>query len=169
LKNEPVIQAYSNYYRSFGKTYHVLPQIESMIFKGKKLNLPIPLLQIVFLLELKNMLLTAVHDVAALEPPVKVDVSTGQEAYILLNTSPKTLKPGDMFVRDMKGVISSIIYGPDSRTRISSDTSEAMIVVYAPPGIARGWIDHHFDSIFSLAENVSMQPEIIFRSIYPEV
>ncbi len=169
LKNDPVIGAYSNYYKPFKKTYHVLPQLESVVFKGRSLNLPIPLLQIIFLSELKNKLLTAVHDMAEVEPPVSLDLSSGEETYSLLNGSQKMLKPEDMFAEDKKGVISSIIYGPDFRTRISKDTNEAMVVVYAPPGINRSSIAEHFDSIHSLSEAVSIDPEIHFREIFPKI
>ena len=167
LKNDSVIQAYTNYYKLFEKTYHVLPQIESLIFKGKPLNLPIPLLQIIFLLEMKNRLLTAVHDMAKIEPPIKVGLSSGQETYTLINGSQKTVKLDDMLTSDRAGVISSIIYGPDSRTKISLKTTEAMIFVYAPSGFNHELIEDHFNDIFLLSKEIYLNPEICYRRIFP--
>jgi len=40
-----------------------------------------------------------------------------------------------MFIADGQGVISSIVYGPDRRTRITLATRNAVFTVYAPAGI----------------------------------
>ena len=81
LRADPVIQAYVGYYKTFKKSYHVLLQLESLLYKDREFHAPDPLLQIIFLTELKNKLLTAVHDVALLEYPLVVGVSSGQEQY----------------------------------------------------------------------------------------
>ena len=60
LKTNKVIEAYTMYYKKFKKTYHVIPQLESVIFNDKKIKMGNPLLHAVFTAELKNMLLTAV-------------------------------------------------------------------------------------------------------------
>jgi hypothetical protein len=52
-----------------------------------------------------------------------------------------------MYMRDAEGVISSIIYGPDGRTRITGGTHSAFYVVYAPPGIRTLALEGHFDDL----------------------
>ena len=44
---------------------------------------------------------------------------------------------------DTQAVISSVLYGPDRRTRINPDTRGVMFVTYAPSGIAEDWVRRH--------------------------
>ena len=39
------------------------------------------------------------------------------------------MKPGDMMISDARGVISSIVYGPDQRTRITPETTRVLLTV----------------------------------------
>src|SRR5512136_1549900 len=116
IKALPVIQAYAAYYERFNKTYHVQLQLESVALKGKSIPRVAALVEAMFMAELGNMLLTAGHDLDAVQSPLRLDVSTGDERYTLLNGQNQVLKPGDMFVADAQGVISDVIYGPDQRT-----------------------------------------------------
>ena len=47
------------------------------------------------------------------------------------------MKPGDMMICDARGIISSIVYGPDQRTRITPKTTRVLFTVYARPGSTR--------------------------------
>lgn len=64
-----------------------------------------------------------------------------------MNGQTQQVKPGDMFVRDRKGIISSIIYGPDQRTKITGKTKNAIFTVYAPVGVEKERIPHHLKDI----------------------
>lgn len=143
----PTIQAYNAYYKAFRKNYHVLFQLESIALKGKSIPDVAALVEAMFVAELKNMLLTAGHDLNALELPVRLDISKGHERYAMLNSKEQTLKPGDMIMTDNQGVISSVIYGPDRRTRITQDTNKALFVVYAPPGVGEDQVIYHLRDI----------------------
>jgi len=94
--------------------------------------------------------LTAGHDLDAVQSPLRLDVSTGSERYVMLNGQEQVLKPGDMFVADSQGVISSVIYGPDQRTRITTTTRRALFVVYAPAGIGAEAVRRHLEDIQAL-------------------
>lgn len=168
LRADPVIQSYVGYYKKFKKSYHVLLQLESLLFKDKEFHAPGPLLQIIFLSELKNKLLTAIHDAAALEYPLEICVASGREQYTQMTGSDVLLKQGDMYINDQKGVISSIIYGPDLRTRITPGTSRALVAVYATAGIDHQLVEAHFDNIISLANEASLNPIIEFNKILPD-
>ncbi len=120
LKALPTIQAYNTYYKRYKKTYHVQLQLESVVFKGKSIPRVAGLVEAMFMAELKNLLLTAGHDLAAVQMPVGIDVAKGTERYIRLNGQEQELKPGDMMIADAQGVISSVIYGPDRRTQFTT-------------------------------------------------
>lgn len=156
----PSIRPYVDYYRRFKKTYHVLLQLESVALKGKPLPRVAALVETMFMAELRNGLLTAIHDADVLAGPVTLDVATGSEHYTLLNGQEQTLKPGDMFIADAHGVISSIVYGPDARTRVTSETTAALYTVYAPAGIGAAAVDSHLRDIAAYAQLVAPQAEI---------
>ncbi len=145
----PSLQPYVTYYNRFKKSYHVLLQLESVALKGKPLPRAAALVEAMFMAELQNHLLTAGHDLDALRAPLRLDVAltSGGEQYILLNGKTETLKPGDMFIADAEGVTSSIIYGPDQRTRITSNTRNVFFTTYAPPGIAASAVQQHLADI----------------------
>jgi DNA/RNA-binding domain of Phe-tRNA-synthetase-like protein len=147
----PSVQPYAAYYDRFKKTYHVLLQLESVALKGKPLPRVAALVEAMFMAELKNQLLTAGHDLDALREPLRLGVAKGDERYTLLNGKEETLKPGDLFIVDAEGVTSSIIYGPDHRTRITPATRNALFTVYAPPGIGPAAVHQHLEN---LHENV---------------
>jgi hypothetical protein len=52
-----------------------------------------------------------------------------------------------MVMRDAHGVISSVLNGPDQRTRIRPETDRVMFAVYAPPGIGAARVTAHLDAI----------------------
>ncbi len=147
LRATPALQAYEAYFKQFKKTYHVLLQLESVAVKGKPIPRPGALVQAMFMAELKNQLLTAGHDLAAVQRPIGIDVAKGSERYILYNGQEQTLKAGDMFIADAQGVISDVIYGPDRRTRIGPGTQDALYTVYAPPGIGEEAVRRHLQDI----------------------
>ena len=147
LEALPVIQAYSAYYKRFKKTYHVLLQLESIAFKGRSLPSVAGLVEAMFMAEIKNLLLTAGHDLDALRPPLVLDVARAEESYTLMRGQPQSLKAGDMRIADSEGIISSIIYGPDQRTQIRESTTGTVFTVYAPPGIAAADVEGHLRDI----------------------
>ena len=147
LKALPTIQAYSAYYKRFKKTYHVLLQLESVAFKGKPIPTVAALVESMFMAELKNLLLAAGHDLEAVQMPVRIDVADGTERFVKINGQEQVLKPGDMYIADAAGIMSSVIYGPDQRTRITQDTRQALFTTYAPAGIERQAVRQHLQDI----------------------
>ncbi len=147
IKSVPVMQAYDAYYRRFKKTYHVQLQLESIIFKGKSIPSGAALVEAMFMAEVKNMLLTAGHDLDSVQLPITLDVSTGDERYTLLRGSEQALKAGDMMMVDRVGIISSILYGPDQRTQITGGTRNVVFTVYAPPGVEEEKVARHLQDI----------------------
>jgi len=145
LREEPVMAAYDAFYRQFRKSYHVQLQLESVVFKGKPIFSPTALVASMFMAELKTGLLTAAHDFSLLQLPLLADIAEGGETYQRLDGSQQELKPGDLYIKDQQGILSSVIYGPDQRTQIQSDTSQAAFTTYGPPGISPAQIEEQLE------------------------
>lgn len=58
-----------------------------------------------------------------------------------------TTRAGDMLMRDGTGIISSVLHGPDQRTRLTEGTTRALFTVYAPAGIGPAAVRTHLDEI----------------------
>lgn len=166
LKALPTIQAYDAYYRRFKKTYHVLLQLESVALKGKSIPRLAALVEAMFVAELKNLLLTAGHDLEAIKMPVRLDVSDGSERYTLINGQEQALKPGDMMIADSEGVISSVLYGPDRRTRIISNTQQVFFAVYVPAGIKKQAVRQHLHDVQANVMLIAPEAETVLLEVY---
>jgi DNA/RNA-binding domain of Phe-tRNA-synthetase-like protein len=147
LRAIPILASYRNYYKRFDKTYHVRHQLESVVFKERSIPRVAALVEAMFMAELKNLLLTAGHDLDAIVPPLRIDVAEGRERYVRMNGEEQILKAGDMFIADAEGIVSCILYGPDSRTRIRPETERVVFTVYAAPGIDARDVHSHLDDI----------------------
>lgn len=166
LAELPVLQAYGKYYKQFKKTYHVQLQLESILFKGKSIQSVAGLVEAMFMAELQNMLLTAGHDLDAVQLPVTVDVAKGDERYVMLSGQEQMLKPGDMMMTDSGGVISSVLYGPDQRTRIMPDMSRVLFMVYVPAGIDAQIVHDHLQSIQANARVIAPGAQTELLQVY---
>jgi DNA/RNA-binding domain of Phe-tRNA-synthetase-like protein len=147
LRALPVMQAYHSYYKRFKKSYHVQLQLESIVFKGKEIPSVAALVEAMFMAELDNLLLTAGHDLAVVQEPVGVYVADGSERFVRINGQEQQLKARDMYIADAEGVLSSVIYGPDQRTRIRPETQQTLFTTYAPPGIGSLAVEKHLRGI----------------------
>ena len=162
----PAIQAYSAFYKAFKKTYHVQLQLESFLFKGRSFPQVSALVDAMFMAELSNLLLTAGHDLASLQGPLRLEIAQGTEIYTTLPGDEKTLKTGDMYISDQDGVISSVLYGPDARTKITSHTQEVLFTVYAPEGISKETILGHLGDIRDNVLSVSPGAQVELSKVY---
>ena len=155
IRELPTIRAYTEYYKKFKKTYHVMLQLESIALKNRNLPRISTLVSAMFAAELKNQLLTAGHDISKLQNPVVLNIANGNESYTGMGGKLQNLNPDDMFISDNVGVISSIIYGPDNRTPINPDTEGVLFTVYGPTGIRQEQIRNHLEDISSYVKLVS--------------
>lgn len=160
LKDHPALSAYAAYYKRFNKTYHVQLQLESIVFKGKSIPRVAALVEAMFMAELKNLLLTAGHDLDAVQGIPTIHVATGDETYSKFNGQDQTLKAGDMYIHDDEGVLSSIIYGPAQRASISPGTTRALFTVYGPPGISFEQMQSHLEDIRDFVKLISPESQV---------
>ena len=166
MSSHPVLQAYNNYYRQFKKSYHVQLQLESIVWKGKSIPSVSALVEAMFMAEMKNMLLTAGHDLDSVQLPLTLEVSMGTESYILMRGDVQVLKPGDMMISDQVGIISDVIYGPDRRTQITADTRNVIFTVYAPEGIDEQAVAEHLQDIRDFILIFAPQAQVEVLKVY---
>lgn len=155
------IQAYDAYYKRFNKSYHVQLQLESIALKGKPIPRVAALVEAMFMAEVKNLLLTAGHDLESLQLPLSLAIAEGTESYTLLRGTEQTLKKGDLYIQDGLGIISSILYGPDQRTQLRPGTQNALFTIYAPEGIIPETLVHHLIDLHDYIKLITpeAQPE----------
>ena len=126
LKNLYPIDKYISYYKNFGYTYHVLPQVES-IAKGKLIPNISPIVTSMFMAEIKNMVLSAGHDLDLIKFPLILDTSSKDESYIGMKGKLISAVENDFLIKDSENIISSILKGPDKRTAINKNTKKRFI------------------------------------------
>jgi DNA/RNA-binding domain of Phe-tRNA-synthetase-like protein len=137
----PVMAAYAAYYRRFEKTYHVQLQLESIAWKGKRLPDVSPAVDANFASEVTTLVLTAGHDADLLHEPIVMDVSRPGDRMAQMNGAVKDLRPGDMIMRDARGISCSIIYGQDDASPISARSTHVLYVAYAPVGVPASHVE----------------------------
>lgn len=154
LKSIHPMDTYVAYYKKFGYTYHVLLQLESVI-NGKSIPSGAPLVEAMFMAELKNMVLTAAHDLEKIDLPMSLRISTGEERFTTLSGRSVITIPDDMMIVDRKSVLSSILRGPDSRTATTAQTTGVVYTAYAPFGVEEQLVYEHMGDIESYVRMVS--------------
>ena len=145
----PVLADYARYYKSFGKTYHVQLQLESIVLKGKQLPNVSPLVDANFVAEMETLVLAAGHDVAKLRPPLVIDVAGAGERMTQMNGNVATMQPGDMLMRDAGAIACSILYGQDNRSPLAAGTTQALYVAYGVPGLPAGVVEKHLEAVLA--------------------
>jgi hypothetical protein len=64
-----------------------------------------------------------------------------------MNGTERVLRAGDMMMVDGTSIISSVLHGPDRRTRIKPETGEVLFAAYAPARIGEGVVREHLEDI----------------------
>ncbi len=168
LKHIYPMEAYVSYYKKFGYTYHVLQQLES-VARGRSIPNVSAAVAAMFMAELKNMLLTAGHDLEKIKQTLILQESSGEECYTGMNGKLINTVPGDIMIRDGESVISSILKGPDNRTRIGTETRQVLFTVYAPAGIDEKDIVRHLSDIESNVRLFSPDAETQVKDLYGNI
>lgn len=167
LKALHPFSAYERYFRRFGQGYPVSHQLESVAMKGKPVLSPSSLVSCMFMAELKNGILTAGHDLDRCNPPFCLDVSQGSETYSVLGGKERRLAAGDMFLYDAKGILSSVLCGPDDRTALSLRTRRVLFCCYGVSAVEATEIKGHLEEIETLVMVLSPSSRRLELSVFP--
>jgi DNA/RNA-binding domain of Phe-tRNA-synthetase-like protein len=149
IDGDPVARAYAGYFRRFGNRYPVVHQAKT-ILAGGTIASQFALVEAMFTAEVDSLVLTSGHDLDVLAGPLRVDVARDGEAYTKINEKIQTLRPGDMVTRDSEGVIASVLYGPDHRTRLRVESRAALFGAWAPVGLTDDVVQAHLDRLAGL-------------------
>jgi DNA/RNA-binding domain of Phe-tRNA-synthetase-like protein len=127
--NLPRVKSYNLFYKKYDKKFPIEYQLKS-ILSGRSIPAVSVLVESMFLSELLNQVLVAGHDLSHLEGELILDLADGTEEYVKINGEPQGLKKNDIIMKDSAGIIASVLYGPDFRTRITRHTTEVAYVGY---------------------------------------
>ncbi|HPJ01491.1 MAG TPA: hypothetical protein PKU80_01450 [Candidatus Limiplasma sp.] len=161
------IKSYVDYYRSFGYSYHVLGQLESILSGKQAMTSASGLLSVMFLTELESMILTAGHDLDTLKVPLRLTASTVQEQFKSISGKEVTTVLSDLMVVSDHQVISSILRGPDLGSRITPKTTSVLFTLYAPPGVEKSAVDSALHMLEARIRSVSAASQTLSLSVYP--
>ena len=161
----PGIQAYQAYYQRFNANYHVRFQIESVALKGKPLPTHSVLVDAMFMAEVKSGLLIAGHDMNQVTFPLTVDCTQEGEVYITLSGELKSVKAGDLCIRDADKILSTILYGPEQSSPITLATTRALYCIYGARGITSQRLADALDQIADFIQLALPQSEVLWKSI----
>jgi hypothetical protein len=171
-KSRPDLQAlprarpYVDHYRRFGKTYHVLLQLESVAFRGRPLAAATSLVSAMFGAEIDSLLLTAGHDLTIAGSRLLADVTRQGETYVGITETEVAVKAGDMSIRGPRGILSTVLYGPDHDTRLRPDTGSVLFTTYAPAGIEATQLEQHLKLLEELVLIDSPSAKTIFAGTF---
>ena len=161
VKTEP-LRHYVSYYKRYKKTYHVLGQLESVLLKDKtipKIGVPI---EAMFLSELKKLLLIGGHDLDKVDGQLTVHAATEPVKYTSISGKEQSVVANDLYLADEKGVLSSIINGPDYRTRITENTNTALYFIYGVDGVTKQLINEQLTTLAEYLSQAIQDVEIQF-------
>lgn len=157
--------AYIAYFRRFGQGYPVLSQLESVLAGKKELPAVQPIRAAMFLTEVESMLLMAGHDAARIRFPLRLTLAGGAEGYRSIAGKETVAMVNDMLLCDAEGPISSILRGPDERTRLTDTTTEALFTIYAPPGVTAEEIERALTALEGRVRRFSPEAETVLLMV----
>ena len=143
IKADPILAIYREYYKRFGQNYHMQMQVESIALKGKSVPSRAALVEAIFMAELATGLLTAVHDLDQAVGSITIDRTTGDEHYTRYDGVEERCKTGDTAMRDEIGMLTSVIQGPTTHARVTTERTNALFCLSASAGIGEELVRQH--------------------------
>jgi DNA/RNA-binding domain of Phe-tRNA-synthetase-like protein len=125
------LRQYNDFYFEFGEAFPVKNQIKS-ILEGKQIPSISCLVEAMYMTELKHACLMAGHDLDAIQGDLVLDIAQEGEIYTKINDESQEIKKDDIVMRDGLGIIASVLYGPDNRTKIIPISKNIIYLVYFP-------------------------------------
>ena len=126
---------YVRYFKKYKKTYPVLQQVESWLLKGRPFPEYNPINSVTFLTELTTRVLLGTHDADRVEGPIRLYCPAEKGSFPGMRGEAHYY-PGDVTGRDDKGVVLSLIAGPDDRTCLHPDTRHVAFLFFGVPGVS---------------------------------
>lgn len=154
------------YFKKFNQTNPVQHQLESILAGRKSLAEAPPLPRAMFLAEMENLLLTSGHDLDRLEPPFSLKVAAERLPFMGISGREMRLTLNDIYVADRRGVVVSVLQGPEERSPLTRETRNALFLVFGLPGIRETDMAAHLDRLESYLRLAASGAETAHKRIY---
>ena len=145
---------YFRFYRKFKKTYPVMQQFETVMFKGRPFPEEDPVTAVPFLLELTTFVLSGTHDIDRIDGPLTIFTPDAKLPFDGMRGDSTHTYPNDICGRDDTGIIFSMIAGADSRTCVHPDSRHVFYPVFGTPDIAPALIEDALETLSGFVRTI---------------
>jgi DNA/RNA-binding domain of Phe-tRNA-synthetase-like protein len=125
------LKKYNDFYFAFNQNFPVKDQISS-ILEGQPFPNISCLVDAMYMTELKHACLMAGHDLDAISGDLVLDLGAEGESYVNIKDEELPVVKDDIVLRDTAGIIASVLFGPDNRTKIIPISKNIIYMVYFP-------------------------------------
>ena len=125
---------YFRFFRKFKKTYPVMQQFETVMFKGRPFPEEDPVTAVPFLLELTTFVLSGTHDIDRLDGALTIFTPDAKLPFDGMRGDSTHTYPNDICGRDDTGIIFSMIAGADARTCAREESRHVFYPVFGVSG-----------------------------------
>lgn len=150
---------YFRFFRKFKKTYPVMMQFESVLFKGRSFPEFNPVAEVAFLMEIVTRALSGAHDMDQICGTVELYCATEKEEFPGLRGTPFHTYPGDFCGRDEQGIIFSLIAGADARTCARLESRHVLYPIFGTPDLPVSRIEEAMETLIRYVKVLS--PEAV--------
>ncbi len=148
------------FFKKFRKTYPVMMQFESVLFKGRPFPAEDPVTGIAFLTELTTHMLSGTHDMDQIQGEVELYSGTAKEDFTGMQGRILHTYPGDFCARDKAGIVFSLIAGTDDRTSAKTDSTHVLYPVFGTPDMPVSMIEEAMAVLIRYVRVLSPEAEI---------
>ena len=151
---------YFRFFKKFKKTYPVMMQFESVLFKDRPFPAFNPVAEIAFLMELVTHVLSGAHDADRIAGEVLLYSATAKEEFPGLRGQPFHTYPGDFCARDAEGIIFSLIAGADERTCARTDSTYVIYPLFGTPDLPVSVLEEAMEVLVRYIQVLAPEAEI---------
>ncbi len=150
---------YTRFFKKFKKTFPVLLQFESVLFKDRPFPHGDPVAELPFLAEIETRMLMGAHDAGRVEGPIRLCLAKERESFSGMRGEAHCY-PDDVVGKDDGGIILSMISGADDRTCIHPDTSYVFYPTFGTPGLPKEELERAQDVLCGYINLLSPEAEV---------
>lgn len=151
---------YFRFFRKFKKTYPVMQQFESVLFKGRPFPDVNPVTEVPFLLELCTFVLSGTHDIDRMDGGLTVFSPDAKLPFAGMRADSTHTYPGDVCGRDDSGIIFSMIAGADNRTCVHPDSRHVFYPVFGTPDTPSALLSSALEQLCGYVRTLTPDAEI---------
>lgn len=156
---------YFRFFKKFKKTYPVMQQFESVMFKGRPFPEEDPVMGVPFLLELTTFVLSGTHDIDRMDGPLIIFTPSEKLPFLGMRAASTHTYPKDICGRDGTDIIFSMIAGADDRTCIHPDSRHVFHPVFGTPDTDKAVIENALRRLEFFVKVLAPDAEIESRII----